>query len=897
MATRKKEVLPAALSDSPWGAAVISADGTILEANASLCEFLGYGAGSLGGVALSKVLAESGAAWPPPRCCAQGFAFRRADGSLVCGRAAFSPCGAGHLLQVAGDNGDRAQTAATHLGLAAAAAGIGFWEYNALTGEASWDDRMLKMFGVSGGDLARQWEESIHADDRERVVEAARRALVEGGRDSQDYRIVRAGGEVRHIRDLSVVVRDEAGNAVRHLGVNIDITDHARAEEALRLVNERMSLAAKTAGIGFWEYDFATKQQNWDDGVLAIYGLRREEFSGNWDDYLHPDDAGTATGLVYSAIAEGRTEVQQVFRIRRPDGAVRHIRSALTIRYGAGGEPSKLIGTNFDITEQLEAETVLRQTLENLPIPVACGSLDKDLPRIISINRAFAETFGYSLADIPTVGRWAELAYPDPAYRADVMSWWGRALEKSAHSGAVGSREVMVRCKDGTDRECILSATVFQGGTVVVFQDMTERNRVARELEEARRTTEKAAHEVTENIPAGTYIVTPVPDPASGYRLDFKYASSRFLELLGLEREDIFARPEVVLESMHPEDLPAMHASNMRALTMGEPFRWEGRVKVRGSERWFAIASNPRVGPGGAKVWDGVVTDITQRREAEGRLVEALRVEQRLRREADILREKAEFADRAKSAFLAKMSHEVRTPLSALIALAQAMWMESEKHELSPAFESFLNRVRSGGKYLNLVLTNLLDVSAAESGRAPVRRTEFYLADWIEDVRNIISPIAESQGATLSWTVPRDPELRVSTDSMRLTQVFLNLAHNAIKFGGEGKVKVRIRLGVKAGRLLLVVEDNGPGIPPARVEELFQAFRQNGGSGASYERGVGLGLAVVKLNVGLLGGAVRVEQVRPHGARFEAEIPCAPAEKPRAPRRPSAPLAKRGAKR
>ena len=387
------------------------------------------------------------------------------------------------------------------------------------------------------------------------------------------------------------------------------------------------------------------------------------------------------------------------------------------------------------------------------------------------------------------------------------------------------------------------------------------------------RIAERQAYELTENMPAGAYVVTLTPRLEGGVDLAFRFASARFLEILGLERGRLMADPNHVLDSIHPEDRESMNEANRRAFETNKPFRWEGRNFVRGETRWLNISSNPRTAADGVTVWEGVVTDITARVEAEKKLEKALVAEQRLRREADQLREFAEQASKEKSLFLANMSHEVRTPLSALVSLSQAMWIESEKHALPAEFEEYLNRVRSGGKYLNLVLTNLLDVSAAESGRVPLHGKKFYIADWAGDVRNILEPIADSHGAKLDWTLPEDDNESFESDSMRLTQILLNLAHNAIKFGGDGTAEVHIRIDVREGALELGVRDNGPGIQAPRLEELFQAYEQGKTQPASYERGVGLGLAVVKLNLGLLGGNIDARNVEPHGMDFQVRVP------------------------
>ena len=378
----------------------------------------------------------------------------------------------------------------------------------------------------------------------------------------------------------------------------------------------------------------------------------------------------------------------------------------------------------------------------------------------------------------------------------------------------------------------------------------------AKESEELRRDAlrmaEKRAYELTENMPAGTYVVTLTPRADGLVDLAFPFVSARFLEFFGVEREALMQNPNIIIESFHPEDRDDMNASNARAYATGEPFRWEGRMLVHGRTRWVNISSNPRKAPDGVTVWEGVVTDITARVEAEQKLAKELE---------------------AKGHFLAKMSHEIRTPLSALVSLAQAMWMRGEEQELDPKFNQFLNRVRSGGQYLNLLLRNVLSVSAAESGRVPVKASDFYLADWVGEIRNILEPIAEYHRGRIEWTMPADDEARFRTDQLRLTQIALNLGENALKFSAGGDAPVHIAVDKIDDRLRLVVEDHGPGIPPDMTKAVFHEFSQAGTEVSPLDEGVGLGLAVVKINTDLLGGTVRVQTLEPHGTRFLVEIP------------------------
>lgn len=778
----------------------------------------------------------------------------------------------------------------------------------------------------------------------------------------------------------------------------IDITERLRAKEELRLSNARMRLATTAASMGIWERDVREKESLWDEGMLKIYGITRMPSNVRWENLVHPEDLAAAMESKARAVAEGRDTCLQEFRIVRPDGGIRHIRSLSAITRDEHGEVFRFTGIDYDITQQKTTEEQLRRNearlrriLDNMPLPVAIFPADHPVEEqgYVLINRKYTDFFGYTAEEIPNIMEWAKRAYPDEAYRASLFGWWEKATRRAREAdGVLDATECRVTTKSGSVRDIFLTSAIIDDIVVVAMQDITkrklseqtlqktnarmrlaaeaadvgfwefdavtgveehdeqirkiygvppgevkklwreyvhpddlptqmeevkeafagrkercdlefriirpdgevrtvkslsivtrdakghtlkltgidkditERKRAAAELESARLTLEKVAYELTENMPAGTFAMKS----GLGITPCFTFLSRRMLEICGIDREAVLADKEMAFRAVHPEDRPGIIAQTAEVFATLEPFRWEGRIIVDGALKWVTVESNPRESSDGAMIWEGVLTDITARKSAEQALAEALKSEQRLR-------DMAERATKAKSRFLASISHEIRTPLSTLVALSRSMLKESEKHELSATFGEHLQSVRAGGQYLNLILTNLLDISAIESGYTPLRPEFFYLGDWVEDVSSILAPLAATHGVRLEWKLPEDDNVRFTTDPVRLTQILLNLAHNAVKFSDRPEGVVTISIGESPSGLELVVADEGPGIEPSRLESLFEEYSQSEVGSPAFDRGIGLGLAIVRENTRLLGGVMQVEPVEPRGLRFKITLP------------------------
>ncbi|WP_372397448.1 response regulator [Azospirillum sp. HJ39] len=259
----------------------------------------------------------------------------------------------------------------------------------------------------------------------------------------------------------------------------------------------------------------------------------------------------------------------------------------------------------------------------------------------------------------------------------------------------------------------------------------------------------------------------------------------------------------------------------------------------------------------------------------EGAVVVFHEIAERKRAEAAMQRARlaAEAASRAKSEFLANMSHEIRTPMNAILGLIHLL----QQTELTGRQADYVQKVRVSAQSLLGILNDILDFSKVEAGKLELERVEFRLDDLLQTLAVIVGSAAQEKDIDVLFSVAPDVPLVLVGDPLRLQQVLINLAGNAIKFtdAGEVVVSVRVRSLADAGvELDFTVRDTGVGIPPEQRERLFQAFSQGDSSTTRRFGGTGLGLAICSRLVRLMNGAMDVESEVGKGSvfRFHAEF-------------------------
>jgi signal transduction histidine kinase/DNA-binding response OmpR family regulator len=237
-------------------------------------------------------------------------------------------------------------------------------------------------------------------------------------------------------------------------------------------------------------------------------------------------------------------------------------------------------------------------------------------------------------------------------------------------------------------------------------------------------------------------------------------------------------------------------------------------------------------------------------------------------------RRAAEHASAVKSAFLASMSHELRTPLNAVIGYSQMLQEEAEEDNRTSDLQD-LQKIESAGKHLLELINSILEMSKIEAGKVEVHAAPFNVPELIDEVVELVRPMAARNGNTLE-TVLAPGVHRMFSDVVKIRQCLLNLLSNASKFTRDGRITLRVERVVEGPRTYLRFDviDSGPGIPAAELDRLFEPFHQlESTSVRGKGQGTGLGLAITRRLTRMLGGDTLVQSEPGIGSTFTLSLP------------------------
>ncbi|MGD8321877.1 MAG: response regulator, partial [Gemmatimonadota bacterium] len=460
--------------------------------------------------------------------------------------------------------------------------------------------------------------------------------------------------------------------------------------------------------------------------------------------------------------------------------------------------------------------------------------------RILYVNSAWKRVLGYTDDQLAQM-RIHEIVHP--AHRAQWKEAFDRALQGrpprrfNVEFVAADSRVVIL--SGSTQAQLVDGRPVASQG---IFRDVTEQRLAERQLADSKANLTAMVENTGDSI----------------WSVDREHRLITFNSAFALAVEARTGREprvgDVPEDVFMPEDVPWYQEVYQRAL-YGDRHLAVRTDAVDGQLRFFELYANPIQGDEGISGAVLFGKDVTPRVRAE----EALRV----------AKEEAEAANKAKSDFLANMSHELRTPLNSVIGFTNILLKNKDGH-LKEKDVGFLERVLANGKHLLELINEVLDLAKIEAGRMELVVEPVDLGHLVVETVQQLEGQAKVKEANVALVADVPDGLHeVETDSAKLKQVIINLVGNALKFTHEGSVTVRIDAGPDGHTPVAIsVQDTGIGIPPDRLEAIFEAFQQAEAGTARKYGGTGLGLAISRSICLLMGYDLMVESEVGKGSSF-----------------------------
>ncbi|WP_162560179.1 PAS domain-containing protein [Methylotetracoccus oryzae] len=752
------------------------------------------------------------------------------------------------------------------LRLALDAAQMGTFDWDLVTGRITWSHRHEALWGYAPGEFDGTYAgvtQRVDPNDLPAVEIELARCQSSRARFSVEYRVLWPDGSTHWVSSLGEFEYASDGTPLRMRGAGMDISDRKATQTAQREA-EAWRLASR--------YTRSLIETSLDplvtisaDGVITDVNRATEDATG----WPRAQLIGSDFANYFTDPAQARTVYRQAFsegHVRDHPLTLRHTSGQLTdVLYNASvvrdedGRIQGVFAAARDITVRLQAEQALEASQAGLRRAQSVGQIGSwHLFRDSEVFEISEETA--KLFDLPgdrplTFTEWFARIHPDD--QAGVAAAWRDALRGAPYERVyrIVVRGEIVWIRALAELEFDESGTLLSGvGTV---QDITPLKRAELEVRRAAQRLKLA----TEAADVGVWTWNFADDRLKwDDRLLAWYEVPDGMRETGLDYA--FWRSRV-----HPDDIERIEAGFLAARLAQSAWSGEFRILLPGGRvRYIESAALFEHQPDGApERMVGINRDVTAERALEESLREA--------------KAAADGANEAKGIFLADVSHEVRTPMNAILGFAQLL----EKDALTPEQRGMVRRIRTASESLMGLLNDILDFSKIESGRFALERQPFSLDGVLSNVVGLLCSMAVGKGLELRLDMPADCDITLLGDAGRLEQVLVNLTSNAIKFTDQGSVEVRVIATALTGtqaHLRFEVHDTGIGIAPEQQDALFTRFTQADGSVTRRYGGTGLGLSICKHLIEAMGGTLGVDSTLGVGSTFwfEAGFPLAPAD-------------------
>jgi len=697
-----------------------------------------------------------------------------------------------------------------------------------------------EIIGKNDYDMPWSEEESDHfrADDK-KVMDSKEKVL------NINEPQTRADGELRWVRTNKAPLLDNSGKVIGILGTYEDITEQKKALEALK--------ASEAKYRELVEYANSIIIRILPNGTISFFN----EFAQSFFGYTQEESVGRSIFTILPANGIDQNEFKEIIEDIRthPDAYAWHENENIKKDgtrvwiswsnrgiFSKDGELIEILCVGTDMTERRVMETELRKLSHALEQSQNVVIITDTNGNIEFVNPKFAEVTGYAQQEV--IGKNTRFLKSGEQTEETYSQLWATIKEGGTWRGEFHNRK-----KNGELfwQRTTISAIRDKYGKIIHFlainEDITKEKELAQELQKAF----DRLKEMERIINLSNAILFLWRDTAN-WKVDFV---SDNISHWGYAPEEFYKREKTFKTLVHPEDLDFLEEEARRAINKKKSeFFVQHRIRTQSEEfRWvedYTWITYDKAGR--VKRFQTVAFDITERKMAEDRMLEAINI---------------------KSEFISIVSHELRTPLTAIKEGINIV-AEQEAGELNQKQKEFLGIAKRNVDRLGALINDVLDYQKLDSGRTQFHWSVGSMKPAIEEVARTMGVVAKNRGLELRTTVAENL-YDVNYDYDRIIQVLNNLVNNAIKFTKEGYVEIVAENDNEGIRVS--VRDTGIGIRNEDLHRLFQTFSQVY-SGSNRRTGEsGLGLAISKRIIDLHGGRIWVNSIFGEGSVFSFVLP------------------------
>ncbi len=702
----------------------------------------------------------------------------------------------------------------------------------------NWNASATKLYGYTKDEILNKSAEILNQDNYPFTLTKKIIMTVEKeGKWNGEIDFIRKDGSKGVAETIVFPFRDTKGEKIALIGVNRDITKRKQIEIELRESEDKFRRLAEKSMIGVYLIQ---------DNIFRYINPRFAEiFEYKLDEIINrfgPKDLTTPESYVIVNENIIKRINNQVITLHYEFQGLTKSKRVIDVEvYGSRtiylGKPA-IIGTLLDITERKRSEKALQESIRRYQdladlLPQTIFEVDIN-GKLTFANQASFKIFGYSNEDFDEGLYVTQMIIPEERQIAY------NNIQKILNGKRVTRYEYFALKKDGTSFPALIYINPIRSeGLTIGFRgillDISDRKQSEEQIRKLSRAVEQSPTSI---------VITNIWG-------DIEYVNPYFTELTGYSFQEVVGENPRILKSGYTSSED--YGKLWELITSGKKWRGEFHNKKKNGELYWEEASISPIVNSKGKITHflAIKVDITERKRIVAELIRA--------------KEKAEESDKLKSEFLAQMSHEIRSPISTILSY-NSFLKEELKGKLDTFLESSFTSIDSAGKRLLRTIDLILNMAALQSGYINLKPTNVNIVDILKSLISEFEVYAKNKKLSINFKI-NTTNTNVITDDYLVTEIFQNLIDNAIKYTTKGYIEINTYEN-EDNKLCVDVIDTGIGISKEYMPKLFSPFTQEEtGYSRSYE-GNGLGLALVKNYIDLIGADIKIKSEKNSGSVF-----------------------------